>query len=58
MVSSYWSAGLFQQLLSRLDVENYDELSLHCTELLFSMVGVAEQVDSLALHPVCVFDDY
>ena len=52
MISTYWTAGLFQQLLSRLDVDIYNEVSLHCSELLFVMVGVADQVDSLAGNPV------
>ena len=52
MITTYWTAGLFQQLLSRLDVDIYNEVSLHCSELLFLMVGVADQVDSLASHPV------
>ena len=48
MISTYWKAELFQQLLSRLDVDIYNDVSLHCSELLFLMVGVADQVDSLA----------
>lgn len=52
VIKSYWKNGLFDELVSKLEIEEYDEVHLGCSELLFRMSGDSEGVDSLSETPV------
>ncbi len=52
MMESYWQAQLPRHLLHFLEGEDYDEMMMYASELLFSLCAYKQRVDSFAEHPV------
>ena len=54
VMESYWQAQLPRHLLHFLEGEDYDEVMMYASELLFSLCAYKQRVDSFAEHPVGV----
>lgn len=52
VMESYWQAQLPRHLLHFLEGEDYDEVMMYASELLFSLCAYKQRVDSFAEHPV------
>ena len=53
-MEGYWKALLPRHLLHFLEGEDYDEVMMYASELLFSMCAYKQCVDTFAEHPVGV----
>ncbi|KAK8820429.1 hypothetical protein WA577_006492 [Blastocystis sp. JDR] len=51
VMESYWQAQLPLHLLHFLEGEDYDEVMMYASELLFSLCAYKQRVDSFAEHP-------
>ena len=52
VLETLWSTNLLEVLLQQLEKNVVSDISLHCSELLFSMVSYRDKVDQIASKPV------
>ena len=52
MLETLWTTDLLEVLLHQLEKSTASDLSLHCSELLFSLISYKDKVDSIASKPV------
>ena len=52
ILETLWTTNLLDVLLHQLEKSVVSDLSLHCSELLFSMISDKEKVDSIESKPV------
>lgn len=52
VLETLWTTDLLEVLLHQLEKSTASDLSLHCSELLFSLISYKDKVDSIASKPV------